>query len=186
MEMIANQQEMIGRLANERVAPSLRVDGLKIPTYSGHIHESARLFCDQIQQYFLARGTQLVQEEMSPQILAILGSALRGPAAQWYTLRKGEIKTVEEFFSGIHNEFVPADLQQRLRDQLHRLKQARCQSLTDYIAKFRQIMIEITDMSELDKVVYFQRGLKLKIQEEVQYRRCTELSEAIGVALDYV
>ncbi|CAI5728185.1 unnamed protein product [Peronospora farinosa] len=40
-------------------------------------------------------------------------------------------------------------------------------------------------MSELDQIMYFPRGLTGRTREEVQYRRCTTLSEVITVALDF-
>ena len=110
---------------------------------------------------------------------------MRGPAAQWLLLHQSEIHSVDEFFLAVEKEFVPADLQQRLRDDLHRLRQASCKGLMDYIAKFRHIISQVEDMTEIDQIIYFQRGLKTRTQEEVQYRRGNTLSEAITVALDF-
>ncbi|EGZ21415.1 hypothetical protein PHYSODRAFT_418193, partial [Phytophthora sojae] len=42
----------------------------------------------------------------------------------------------------------------------------------------------VKDMSELDKITYFIRGL-VSPTKEVQYRRCTTVSEALSVALEY-
>jgi len=136
-------------------------------------------------QYFAARGTNWHDEAIASRILAILGSALRGPAAQWYMTRKDSIETVSQFFIELDREFVPADLQQRLRDEINNLRQKDCKNLADYIARFRQLNLQIKGMNEIDKIVYFQRGLRQATREEVQYRRCATLGEAITVALDF-
>lgn len=82
-------------------------------------------------------------------------------------------------------EFVPPDLQECLRDQLYSLKQKRCSSLEDHISRFRIAIMQIKDMSELDKITYFVLGLVSPTKEEVQYRRCTAVLEALSIALEY-
>ncbi|KAG6604676.1 Retroelement pol Polyprotein [Phytophthora cinnamomi] len=57
--------------------------------------------------------------------------------------------------------------------------------LEDYISRFRVAIMQVKDMSELDKITYFIRGLVSPTKEEVQYRRCTTVSEALSVALEY-
>ena len=51
--------------------------------------------------------------------------------------------------------------------------------------QFRHLASQVRDMSELDKIMHFLRGLDNRSKEEVQYRRCTTLTEAITVALDF-
>eukprot|EP00644_Phytophthora_capsici_P019454 jgi/Phyca11/133652/e_gw1.621.1.1 len=60
-----------------------------------------------------------------------------------------------------------------------------CKDLPDYISKFRHLITQVKEMSELDKIMYFLRGLSSSIREEVQYRRSATLTDAITVALDY-
>ena len=40
-------------------------------------------------------------------------------------------------------------------------------------------------MTEIDQIIYFQRVLRTRTQEEVQYRRESTMSEVITVALDF-
>ncbi|TMW66815.1 hypothetical protein Poli38472_014127 [Pythium oligandrum] len=183
--LIARQQEMLEKMQREQVRTEFKLEGVKLPTYSGRVEESAQLFYEQADQYFAAKGIAWKSVELAPRVLAALGGSLRGAAAQWFATRRVLIQSVDEFFTELHREFVPADLQQRLRDQLNALQQRDCRDLADYIAKHRQLMVQVRDMSEIDKVIYFQRGLKQRTREEVQYRRCETLSDAITVALDY-
>ncbi|TYZ61265.1 hypothetical protein PybrP1_004321, partial [[Pythium] brassicae (nom. inval.)] len=133
-QMLAQQQDIINQLLQQRASDGLRVEGLKLPLYSGRLEESAHLFFDQM-------GHQ--------------------------------------FFIELDREFVPADLQQRLRDEINNLRQEDCKNLADYIARFRQLNLQIKGMNEIEKIVYFQRGLRQATREEVQYRRCATLGEAI-------
>ena len=40
-------------------------------------------------------------------------------------------------------------------------------------------------MSEIYRIIYFQRSLRQRTEEEVQYRRGATLAESISVALDF-
>ncbi|KAF1326243.1 Retroelement pol polyprotein, partial [Globisporangium splendens] len=115
----------------------------------------------------------------------MLGGTLRQGAAQWFIVKKTEIETVDQFFLELGNEFIPADLQERLRDQLGELSQGQSRGLDDYVSRFRHVITQVQEMSELDKIMYFVRGLAPAIRTEVRYRRCSTLSEAITLALDY-
>lgn len=185
MAMIARQQEMLEKMQANQNGLNLKLEGVKMPVYSGRVEESAQLYYEQMDQYFAGKGIAWKSPELAPRILATLGGSLRGAAAQWFAINRRSIQEVDEFFVELHREFVPADLQQRLRDKLNNLQQRNCRDLSDYITRHRQLMVQIRDMSEIDRVIYFQRGLQQRTREEVQYRRCDTLSEAINVALDY-
>ena len=68
---------------------------------------------------------------------------------------------------------------------MYRLKQKNCEHLVDYIGKFRHLCAQVNDMSELDKMTHFIRGLRLKTREEVSYHRVPTLTDAIQAALEY-
>ncbi|KAI9917760.1 hypothetical protein PsorP6_012378 [Peronosclerospora sorghi] len=135
-------------------------------------------------QYFTARRTDWQDATLATSILAILGSALRGPAAKWYMKRNEEINSVSQFFIELDSEFVLADLLQRLRDDINNLRLKDCKNRADYIAQLKHLNLQLKGMNEIDKIVYFQRGLRQSTKEQVQYRRCATLAEAITVVLD--
>ncbi|CAI5714125.1 unnamed protein product [Peronospora farinosa] len=68
---------------------------------------------------------------------------------------------------------------------MNSMRERDCEDLPDYVCKFRHVVTQVRKMSELDQIMYFLRGLTGRTREEVQYRRCTTLSEAITVALDF-
>ncbi|GMF50473.1 unnamed protein product [Phytophthora fragariaefolia] len=136
-------------------------------------------------QYFLAKGIDWKDSKLSERILAVLAGSLRYGAAQWYIIKKGDVKSVQDFFEKLEEAFVPPDLQERLRGQMNDLKERQCRDLPDYTSKFRHLITQVKEMSELDKIMYFLRSLPSSIREEVQYRRSATLTDAITVALDY-
>ncbi|KAG6610911.1 uncharacterized protein IUM83_08079 [Phytophthora cinnamomi] len=153
--------------------------------YGGTLNESFQLYREQVEQYFLAKGIDWKDSKLSGRILAVLAGSLKYGAAQWYIVKKDDVKSVEDFFLKLEKEFVPPDLQERLRDQMNDLKERQCRDLPDCISKFRHLITQVKEMSELDKIMYFLRGLPSSIREEVQYRRSATLTDAITVALDY-
>ncbi|GMF42344.1 unnamed protein product [Phytophthora fragariaefolia] len=88
-------------------------------------------------QYFLAKGTDWKDSKLSERILAVLAGSLRYGAAQWYIIKKGDVKSVQDFFEKLDEAFVPPDLQERLRGQMNDSKERQCRYLSDYISKFR-------------------------------------------------
>ncbi|KAF1326163.1 Retroelement pol polyprotein, partial [Globisporangium splendens] len=96
----------------------------------------------------------------------MLGGTLRQGAAQWFIVKKTEIETVDQFFLELGNEFIPADLQERLRDQLGELSQGQSRGHDDYVSRFRHVITQVQEMSELDKIMYFVRGLAPAIRTE--------------------
>ncbi|KAF1316556.1 Gag/polymerase/env polyprotein, partial [Globisporangium splendens] len=132
---------------------SFKAEGSKLPSYGGALDESYALFYEQDEQYFEAHNADWRSSHLCKRVPAALAGPLRGAAAQWYIVKKADISTVKEFLEELEKEFVPADFQVRLRDQLRALNQKSCQGLSDYVTKFRYIMVQVEEMSELDKVV---------------------------------
>ncbi|KAG6604597.1 Retroelement pol Polyprotein [Phytophthora cinnamomi] len=147
--------------------------------------DSVELYFDQVIHYFEAKNIDWQDENQSKRIIAMMTANFRGNAAAWYMLCRDSVSDVQDLIQKLTKEFVPPDLQERLRDRLYSLKQKRCSSLEDYISLFRVAIMQVKDMSELDKITYFIRGLVSPTKEEVQYRRCTTVSEALSVALEY-
>ncbi|POM58692.1 Tc1like transporase [Phytophthora palmivora] len=69
----------------------------------------------------MEKHTELI-DELHAFCLYLAGSLKYG-AAQWYIVKKDDVKSVEDFFEKLEEEFVPPDLQERLRDQMNDLKE---------------------------------------------------------------
>ncbi|KAG6613898.1 Retroelement pol Polyprotein [Phytophthora cinnamomi] len=181
--MVQKQQALIDVLTSQR--KEVKVEGISLPRFYGNMGDSVELYFDQVIHYFEAKNIDWQDENQSKRIIAMMTANFRGNAAAWYMLCRDSVSDVQDLIQKLTKEFVPPDLQERLRDRLYSLKQKRCSSLEDYISRFRVAIMQVKDMSELDEITYFIRGLVSPTKEEVQYRRCTTVSEALSVALEY-
>jgi hypothetical protein len=136
-----------------------RVEGISMPTYHGRMGEPLQVFLQQAKLYFSAKNIDVDALENQARLIAMVASNLKGQAAAWYTFYQGKFKSVQELAVALQKEFVPADLQERLRAELFNLKQSRCAGLEDYIAKFRQIICQVEQMSAIDQITWFVHGL---------------------------
>ncbi|EEY70556.1 uncharacterized protein PITG_05996 [Phytophthora infestans T30-4] len=57
--------------------------------------------------------------------------------------------------------------------------------LEDYVSSFRNIICKVEDMSDIDKVMHFQKGLSVEIRQEVKLRQFRNTTDAISFALMY-
>ncbi|DBA02500.1 TPA: hypothetical protein N0F65_010972 [Lagenidium giganteum] len=125
--------------------------------------------------------------ENQPRVVAILCSGLRGGAASFLHHRSMidnlPIRDIGVFESVFGDEFVPTDQQQRLRAALRACRQVN--TIEDYVARFRQIITQVREMSQLDQVDHFIAGLKPETQKEVNYLNCESLRDAIAAAQAY-
>ncbi|KAF1321051.1 Retroelement pol polyprotein, partial [Globisporangium splendens] len=181
--LMTRNQDLLDRLCARPI--EYKVEGINMPQYHGKIGESVELYFDQAIRYMEAKGIQWQNQEEEKRVLALLSANLKGAAAAWFMVNKDSIKDVQTFIQRLHAEFTPVDLQERLRDQLYQLKQHECKNLEEYLWKFRQLIMQVKSMDELDKITYFVRGLRREIREEVQYCRCDSLSQAMSKALQY-
>ncbi|KAG6623047.1 Enolase [Phytophthora cinnamomi] len=72
---------------------------------------------------------------------------------------KNFLHSVTQFEELLTSEFTTPDRQEHLRDQLLRLRQNNFTCLEDYVSAFRHIICKVEDMSDIDKVMHFQKGL---------------------------
>ncbi|KAI9915372.1 hypothetical protein PsorP6_007814 [Peronosclerospora sorghi] len=61
-----------------------------------------------------------------------------------------EVHSIEELNEVMTSEFLPVDLQEILREKMDALKQKHCRNLDEYIMKFRKLVSDIKEMSDLD------------------------------------
>ncbi|OWZ05571.1 hypothetical protein PHMEG_00022318 [Phytophthora megakarya] len=108
--------------------------------------------------YFESKNIKYGADAPQQRPLSLLVTNLKGQAAAWY---------------------------QHLRDHLLRLRQNNFSCLEDYVASFRIILCKVKDMSDIDKVMHFQKGLVMVIRQEVKLRQFRNTTDAISFALMY-
>ncbi|RLO08040.1 hypothetical protein DYB28_011148 [Aphanomyces astaci] len=159
-----------------------RVEGLSIPAYHGHLNKSIGLYIHRVMLFAVKNLKYETDVTVEARCLAMVVANLQGQEAAWYQelVSQGHgFTTLAEFEHGLREEFEPSDLQEQLRDRLFALQQKGCKDLVEYIEKFRRVCTDVQEMSQLGKVTFFIRGLKLKTREEVKYCQSKTLSEAI-------
>ena len=136
----------------------------------------------QVQQYFEFYGTKDTERIRYAALL------LRGTAAIWWQTRTDavqqnhatEIRTWKQFCTAVTDQFRPVNAVNRARDRLANLRQTG--AVKGYIELFRNIALEIPDLSEAEKLDRFKRGLRPRTRQEVELRDPRNLDEAERLA----
>ena len=118
-------------------------------------------------------------------------SLLRDDAAIWWRNHVEQsdigqeilIDDWNDFKKALIVQFKPVNSRKIARDKLTKLKQSK--SVQDYATTFRSLVLEISGISEDEKVDRFIRGLKDQIRMEVELREPSTLNDAIRIADRY-
>jgi len=195
-EQREQQQRMLEWITEKehrvQVEPEIRegrAEGLAMPTYSGKEGESVHNFMFQARNFFQAKNLNVNDPRLQPRLISLLVGNLRGAAAAWYPhyISYGNvINNMDDFEQALMKEFVPEDHQAILRKRLRALaKQSQKMPFRQYLYHFRQILMQVTDMSEVDKKTYFIEGLKENTRKNITFERCATLADAISAATSY-
>jgi len=160
---------------------------VKIPTFKGAPKENVMTWMLQVQNVFKAQGIEDEQKR-----ICYAATGFEDAALQWYLNKVAAANDEEEentfedwntFADELKNSFQPPNYQQYLRRQLKSLRQTN--SVQEYASQFRNIMGQVTDMGEPDKIGYFIDGLKPATRMEVSYRSPETFEEAWQAAIKY-
>ncbi|OWZ05634.1 hypothetical protein PHMEG_00022240 [Phytophthora megakarya] len=143
-----------------------------MPKYSGALEESLKIFFDQAAIF---EGKNIDYTHAT-----IMISNLQAQAAAWYVTQQISINTIDEP-DAFHREFI----QERLRGTLYTLKQREGSGLADYVTRHLNLFMHVKEMSEIDKITLFTRGLVSQTRSKVVYCRCSPVPDAISVAMEY-
>lgn len=143
----------------------------------------AEVWLFQMNEYFNACGSVGDGERVS-----FAGSMLRGHASTWWRQRRtraalGEIPEVsswQQFCAELKAEFALVNAVKHARDDLARLEQRT--SVQTYVHDFRELALQIPDLSEAEKLDRFLRGLKPRLQRELAIRDPHTMDEAVNMA----
>ena len=129
---------------------------------------------EKLENYDGSKGCDLdtwlfqVQEHLQLTVIPIRGhvpyaaSLLRGNAALWWRelcQANNRLATWDDFCRLLHEQFRPENYSCRGRDELAKLKQFNCESVADFVFRFRATCLKIADLSEAEKLDRFVRAL---------------------------
>ena len=84
LTLMEQQKEMIMELRSNHQTNPLKIVGVKMPTYFGHLNESLESFFFRVRKYCLAQGIDMDAPENQDRVIAFIALNLRGAAAVWY------------------------------------------------------------------------------------------------------
>lgn len=152
-----------------RLAPPSLYDGRSATALDGWIRE--------LQQQFDWYGMGSDSERIA------LGAAhLRGMALDWWSSLAQRPLGWDEFAAQLRSRFQPVNSAQTAREQLDTLQQGPRQSVHEYIAAFRALLVRVPDMAEADRVHRFLRGLRPATAAQLRVQGVDKLDAAISMA----
>ena len=110
---------------------------------------------------------------------------LKGPALDWWLHLAGahaEPTTMEGIVAGLRERFQPITSAEAARDQLHALVQGKL-SVSEYVAQFRRLIVQIPTMDAATQMHQFARGLKPAIQVSIRQQQPLTLDASIALAV---
>ncbi|EGZ09026.1 hypothetical protein PHYSODRAFT_386631, partial [Phytophthora sojae] len=126
-----------------------------MPKFSGTKDDDVADYLFSAKLYFESKNIKYGADSPQQRPLSLLVANLKGPAAAWY------------------------------REYLLLLRQNNFTCLEDYVSAFRHIICKVEEMSDIDKVMHFQKGLVVEIKQEVKLRQFRNTTDAISFALMY-
>lgn len=155
------------------------------PKFHGSPRENILTWLFQVENIFQAKRVT------DSDRLLYVSSLLADSALMWYqnlfqAIAEGShppLRSWAQFVLLIRTAFQPPNQQLQLRNNLRNLRQSS--SVQDYVFRFRNIVNQVRDMSEMDKVAYFISGLRGQTKAEIGYRAPEVLEDAMKLALTY-
>ena len=149
------------------------------PTFSGEPGENVRTWLRKMEFAFEAHKTAGEDKVVHAAL------CLKDKASEWF-MQLARIHDGKPFndWAGLAREalerFEPEDLQYQLRGRLREIKQDT--TLDEYISRFHNLLSQVDNMAEVDKVAFFTDGLKTNLRYEVGRQGPQTLKAAIRLA----
>src|SRR6185369_8036292 len=157
---------------------------VRIPTFKGEPRENVVAWILQVRT--VSHAQNITDEAM---MVHYATTGLEGAALHWYLNKvignnnTTPYTTWNAFATALQTTFQPPNYQQYLRQQLRKLKQTT--TVQEYTSQFQNIVGQITEMGELDKVMYYVDGLKSATKMEVSYQAPETLENAVAYAVKF-
>jgi hypothetical protein len=149
-------------------------------TYSGNRNESLEAWIFQMDRY-----CQLLPVP-EPNRVSFAGTFLKDHAAMWWRTVYEEIEAQPEdnrwtqFTNGLKHQFQPINTAETARTRLDQLRQKT--SVRLYNSDFREIMLQLPNMHEADRIHAYIKGLKPAVASLVAMQQPNTLIAAQGLA----
>ncbi|MBA0671343.1 hypothetical protein Goklo_029699, partial [Gossypium klotzschianum] len=93
--------------------------------------------------------------------------------------RQGEIGTWQEFQCELKGQFYPEFVEKEARAKLQGITHQG--TVGEYVREFKELMLQVSEVTEEEALLTFQNGLKPWVRQEVEKRGVQKLSKAMTV-----
>lgn len=153
--------------------------------FSGRHTQSVRTFLLRMHNFLACNGGNALPESLRVHALV---ACLEHEAFEWYEdwLQQRNFDfdaiTYNDLAEALRARFTKQNAASLARDKLLMLRQDRI-SVQEYTSRFNRISLEITNMSEDDKLHQYVHGLKESIKNQVEHLRCIDLQFTLQKAI---
>ncbi|KAG8474384.1 hypothetical protein CXB51_034110 [Gossypium anomalum] len=137
-----------------------------------------------MENYFRAKGIVDDAGKVQTASLFLTDIALLWWRGRTTDKRQGEIGTWQEFQCELKGQFYPEFAEEEALAKLQGITQRG--TVGEYVREFKELMLQVSDVTEREAMLAFQDGLKPWARQEVEQRGVQKLSEAMTVAVSVV
>ncbi len=131
---------------------------------------------------FAARYMRVGGVPVNSQVDYVTLHLLEGEARTWYDLRSKTVvaESFDSFATSLKAHFANHNSQKHYREALQSLHMKQFKDVMQYNQAFRQMMLCLEDMTELDRLAHYERGLDSKFRIAVRQARCANVASAMA------
>lgn len=181
------QQQLSGMTTVQPTTPKDgKLDVKALPQFYGKVgSDNVDKFVDQMERAFNAFSVHSNERRVY-----YASNQFCGTASNWWFAKRQtngsaweQTLTWEEFKDLLQQQFKPVDFNLLIRDKLENLRQHT--SADEYTNKFMDLVSQLPDMSEDDRIHRYLRGLKNKTAAHVRATQPQRLQDAIDSATTF-
>ncbi|KAK8301352.1 hypothetical protein V6Z11_D04G014000 [Gossypium hirsutum] len=136
-------------------------------------------FLWRMENYFRAKGIMEDAVKVNTASMFLTDIALLWWRGRTTDKRHGEIGTWQEFQCELKGQFYPEFAEEEARAKLQGITQRG--TVGEYVREFKELMLQVLDVTNEEASLAFQKGLKPWVRQEVEQRGVQKLSEAMTV-----
>ncbi|MFQ6643685.1 hypothetical protein Gotur_017712 [Gossypium turneri] len=136
-------------------------------------------FLWRMEHYFRAKGIVDDVDKVNTASMFLIDIALLWWRGRTTDKRQSEIGTWQEFQCELKGQFYLEFAEEKARAKLQGITQWG--TVGEYVREFKELMLQVSEVTEREALLAFQNGLKLWVRQEVEQRGVQKLSEAMTV-----
>ncbi|KAK5802900.1 hypothetical protein PVK06_030529 [Gossypium arboreum] len=141
-------------------------------------------FLWRMENYFRAKGIVDDADKVQTASLFLIDIAVLWWRGRTTDKRQCEIGTWEKFQCELKGQFYPEFAEEEARAKLQGITQRG--TVGEYVREFKELMLQVSNVTEREAMLAFQEGLKPWVRQEVEQKGVQKLSEAMKVAVSVV